>query len=295
MSNSSLPPLKDLDPTIKKDENTNENENEHKSLTTVNILRYIDLFAVEERPENALGGIVTLATLGLGIAYAIILLLQMLDSELQVGNDLKWSPQYEYPINIKCLSSAGCLVSNNNWEDLSSTTCFHLDPNEEIETYISYFDHPKYGLSIISNEYGNEYNYTEIIAVKSETFMPWMDEADKDGTFIMWNGIIAGTTYLNMVTTRNLTLKNSGRHRREYFSLQVDFNGELLQDSTTACTATDYSYSSTTYDSLAVYHNWTTSSDLRQVRLRLQASYNHITVSNPSSLWAWFGTSRYIY
>jgi hypothetical protein len=266
-------------------ENQPATEEGKQGCSTFTVLSYIDLFGVEERPENPLGGIITLIIVPLGLIYAIILLLQTFDTDLQVSNDLKWSPHDEFPITIKCVSSSGCLVSNHYWEDLSSSSCSYLKEDEEYDTYISYFDNPKNGISILSNENNQGgYNYTNIIEVKSETYMPWMASADSDGTYMMWGGVIAGTNYLNMVKTSNFTLKGSGRQRKEYFGFQVDFNGDLLPDSTVCSTTA----------TLASY-NWTTSDNLQQVRLRLQASYNHIRVTNPASLLSWFGTSSGMY
>ena len=105
--------------------------------------------------------------------------------------------------------------------------------------------------------------------------MPLNKDADSDGTMLLWSGILPGTTLVSMVATTNFTLHGSGRFRREWFGVLVDYSAAPVAGSSPCAAAA--SPASAAGDGAGAW-------DWRQARIRMQPSYNAVTVTNPSSV-----------
>ena len=163
--------------------------------------------------------------------------------------------------------------------------------------------------------------------------MPSMPEADAEGTLVMYSNVLPGTTAYAMVETRNFTLKGSGKFRREFFGVQVDpwrhlathrpqrpLHPDLINligrrtSPRPCCKAAPTALSLSSGLKMRYFdpceHSCTCgrefmcavarqipsrSLQVKQARMRLNPSYNSITVTDPLSYTEWFGTSCGMY
>jgi hypothetical protein len=200
-----------------------------------------------------------------------MLLLQLLNAPLRVSNELIWSEYTApYDLELKCVSAGGCLVSNTKKDDLSSSCAELLSFGGIVALDFSYFHSPLQGVSITAQ--GTGASFEGIAAVKSQTYMPLMEESDNEGILDMWHNIYPGTTLLNMVRTHNKTLSEKNRRRVEYFGIASDTSSAVISGSTPCVSPSSWP-------------------QVVQARIRLQQSANVITVSSTFSLPSWAGAS----
>lgn len=234
-----------------------------------NIVKRIDAYEIESRSGSVTGGIVTLVSITFTVWFTVTLFIQLMKAPLRVSNEIIWSEYTApYPIQLKCVASSGCLISNTVKDTLAFTSCLDLGFGEIVDLDIGYFHNPLHGISALAQDTGDQ--FSGIVAVKSETLMPAMKESDDEGVLDIFHDIYPGTTLLSMVYTQNKTMSEKNSRRREYFGLASDSSSTLWPGSTT-CTGA-----------------WTSSA---QARLRLQQSAYMIKVTSSFSLPSWAGAS----
>ena len=242
------------------------------ALESAKFVYSMDAYKVLPRPASMCGGIVSILIWPATAVYVIEVLLAVLAAPKLSNNNIIWSIYgAPFPLIIRCEAAGGCLISNSNDTQFLGP-CWNLSQGANLTLELEYFQNPLLGLSAIA---WLDDPTAPIVSTLSQTYMPLNKDADSDGTMLLWSGILPGTTLVSMVATTNFTLHGSGRFRREWFGVLVDYSAAPVAGSSPCAAAA--SPASAAGDGAGAWE-W------RQARIRMQPSYNAVTVTNPSSV-----------
>ena len=274
VTNFSIPEL--VSTTEKTERRVSQVEEVVKKIENSKAFRFLDAYKVEPRPPTFVGGLISLLILPVTVAYIVIVLISSLSAPKLSNNNIIWSIYGgPFPMTIRCEAASGCLVSNDN-DNTKIGPCLNLSFGSNATLSVEYFQNPLLGVSAIARL---EDSTAPAISILSQTYMPRSPAADSDGTMLLWSGALPGTTLVSMVTTTNYTLHGSGRTRREWFGVLVDYAASPIAGSTpcSALAAGNPAAAAAASAGAAGAAGW------RQARVRMQPSYNDVTVTDPSS------------
>ncbi|KAG2484361.1 hypothetical protein HYH03_016780 [Edaphochlamys debaryana] len=197
-----------------------------------------------------------------------------------------------FPINITCLATSGCIISNAYPRAAAtaasplppdSETCIHLQANESTSLHLLWSNDPDDGLSVLFDPATTMPGYPprSAVSVFSQTKCYPNGPTCPSGIFVIALQVGPGLSLASYVRTLNWTQPedNQGRLRHEWFMSRVAEDGTLSQVEL-ASRPCFGQLPNATLDSL------------QQARIRLQPFWNKIEVSQDGvwlSLWGTCG------
>lgn len=230
-------------------------------------LLWLDAYQVQERHPDRVGLMVTFLVLPLAIAYCVIIAFNMMNAPDPVRTEVLWAAsEGPFKMPVRCEAAGGCLLSNTIGS--KNPECLKLAQKEETDVFIEYSDSFLDGPSILGTVATES---TPVVSVLSEVNMAGYPGADEDGTVFKWNPVFQGTSMMTYVHTTNKTLSRSGRDREEYFNVQLNTDGTVMEGSTPC--ADDAAFAA----------------GMRQTRIRVHPAITKIVVTEGFSVWTYIG------
>lgn len=192
-------------------------------------LTTIDAYARELQRASRLGGLVTLVAAFAGIVYAAFLVDRFRTQPPVMTSTVQWADtQGPFPMELRCIAVAGCLVSNihNQWSSNAKAVhpdqqrCVRMALGDIMTINFTFTQDPHAGLILMwdgdaaSNDPGSTPGSG--MAVRADTNCPACD----GGVFSLWTPAVGGAYLANLIETSNYTSQDAP-FRREWFLTYV--------------------------------------------------------------------------
>ncbi|KAG2484362.1 hypothetical protein HYH03_016781 [Edaphochlamys debaryana] len=258
------------------------------------IIHTIDLFARDVQPSSVIGATISALVLVGTAIYTAFLVYAFLHQTPTQTNLMDWTLGQgpTFPINITCLATSGCIISNAYPRAAAtaasplppdSETCIHLQANESTSLHLLWSNDPDDGLSVLFDPATTMPGYPprSAVSVFSQTKCYPNGPTCPSGIFVIALQVGPGLSLASYVRTLNWTQPedNQGRLRHEWFMSRVAEDGTLSQVELASRPC------------FGQLPNATLAS-LQQARIRLQPFWNKIEVSQDGvwlSLWGTCG------
>jgi hypothetical protein len=196
---------------------------------TRRILTAVDAYAREVQRASRLGGIVTLMAFTAGVVYAAFLVDRYRTQPPVMTSTVQWADtQGPFPMDLRCLAVAGCLVSNvhNKWSSNAQAVradqqrCVRMARGDVMTINFTFTQDPHAGLVMLwdSRAASDDPGATpgSGVAVRADTNCPSCD----GGVFTLWTPAVGGAYLANLIETTNRT-SGTAPFRREWFLTYV--------------------------------------------------------------------------